>query len=369
MILPQEQGYARLPEDLLHDLLQEAEPITQRVEQLLSVGVERREKLRAAMSDLGLIKRFGSTQPTAVAGVDGGFALERTLAVDILLSVAVGVEGLSDDTTTWGKNQYRWWAEAMAHNIELERAARGVMVAQELEILAGAPHPVRILDGSHLTLVIQLNAALTTQSDEVRTVAKEQWEKSHTVNALTEAVNAPSVIAMPKYDSSRDIADQIQEAIGEELPGDDKYLMDLLLDGGEIIEPQQVPTRPWRQLHFNVRPGDEEIGQAFTDAIAPLKRRELCYTYVKLSDDSPAYRLEIKPEAKDDLDQICSTLASQITGPFVREPYPQYLADVMAKSVGLGLSALQTAVQLSLSGKRKPEIARLLQRSYRTEGV
>ena len=41
----------------------------------------------------------------------------------------------------------------------------------------------------------------------------------------------------------------------------------------------------------------------------------------------------------------------------------------MAKSVGLGLSSLQTAVQLSMSGKGKPEIAELLIHSYRTEGV
>jgi hypothetical protein len=70
-----------------------------------------------------------------------------------------------------------------------------------------------------------------------------------------------------------------------------------------------------------------------------------------------------------ELDAICSTLAGQITGPFVREPYPQYLADVMAKSVGLGLSALQSAVQLALGGLGRPEIAELLLHSYRTEGV
>jgi hypothetical protein len=70
-----------------------------------------------------------------------------------------------------------------------------------------------------------------------------------------------------------------------------------------------------------------------------------------------------------ELDAVCSTIAGQITGPFVREPYPQYLADVMAKSVGLGLSALQTAVQLGLSNTGRPEIARLLLHSYRTEGV
>lgn len=366
---PNDHGYARLPEDLLHALLDEAGPITRRVEELLGIGIEHRDKLRAALNDLGLITRFNRVGTVAVAGVDGGFALERTLAVDLLLSVAVGVEGLGSDSQGWGKNQFRWWADAMPHNIELERIARGVMVAQELWILAEAPHPLRILDGSHITLVIQLNAALTTQSEDIRTAAKKQWSDLDTANALAEAASSPTVIAMPKYDSSRDIAIQLEKILGEPVPGDDKYLMDLLLDGGELIEPQQVPAQPWSQLHFNAQQNDAEIEQAFVAAIKPLKQRQLCYTYVKPSHDSPAYRLEIKDDAVSNMDQICSTLASQITGPFVREPYPQYLADVMAKSVGLGLSALQTAVQLALSGGGKPEIAQVMQRSYRTDGV
>jgi hypothetical protein len=70
----------------------------------------------------------------------------------------------------------------------------------------------------------------------------------------------------------------------------------------------------------------------------------------------------------DRLRDLLTTLAAQITGPFVREPYPQYLADVMAKSVGFGLSALQTAAQLALS-RDNPELAQLVIHSYRTEGT
>ena len=364
----EERGYARLPEDLLHGLLGEAGPITDSVATMLESSVEHRERLRRGLSDLGLLRRFNKTEPSPVVAVDGGFAVERTLAVDLILSVAVGVEGLATETQ-WGSNQYRWWAKALQHQIESERLARGVMVAQELAILANAPHAIRILDGSHLTLVIQLNASLTTQSAAVRDLAKAEWESLDTADALAEASSAPSLIAMPKYDSSREIAQRLTEATGLELAGDDKYLLGMLLDAGELIEPQQVPAQPWGQLHFNAQPGDEPIEKAFRSAIAPLVQREIWFTYFKPDEASPAYRIEIKREAVDDLDLICTTLANQITGPFVREPYPQYLADVMAKSVGLGLSALQSAVQFKLSGEGQPEIAGLLLRSYRTEGT
>ena len=135
--------------------------------------------------------------------------------------------------------------------------------------------------------------------------------------------------------------------------------------------PQQVPDNPWRTLHFNEgAPAEQDIAEAFSAAIQPLKDCRIQFTYFKPDLLSPAFRLEIKPESDEaDLSLLCSTLSSQITGPFVREPYPQYLADVMAKSVGLGLTALQTAVQLGLSGMGRPDISEMLIRSYRTEGI
>jgi len=364
----QDHGYARLPEDLLYGLLGEAAPITEAVASMLSAGIEHREQLREGLNDLGLIRQFTQVEPVPLAAIDGGFAVERTLAVDLLLSVAVGVEGLGTGTP-WGANQYRWWARALPHQIESERLARGVMIAQELAILAGAPHPLKILDGSHLTLVIQLNAALTTQSEEIRALARQEWESLGTIDALAQIARDASVLAMPKYDSSRTIAKQLSDRTGIDLPGDDKYLLGMLLDGGEMVVAQQVPAEPWAQLHFDARPGDEDLAEALEAAIQPFIERDIWFTYVKPDEASPAYRLEIKKEARDDLDLVCSTLASQITGPFVREPYPQYLADVMAKSVGLGLSALQAAVQFDLSGRGQPEIARMLLSSYRTEGI
>lgn len=364
------EGYARLPEDLLLDLLEGAEGMVTEVTRLLSPVIEGRERLRAAIESLGLVQTYTSVDALSVCGVDGGYAVERTAAVDLILSVAVGVEGLSRETTHWAGTQYEWWTRAGKHDVESERLGRGVMVAQELSVLAQAPHGVRILDGSHLTLVIQLNSAMTTFSDELRGEARRVWERLNTAQALMEASTATSIIAMPKYDSSRHISDALSRHLGEEIPGDDKYLLSQLLLPGELIVPQRVPEHPWTRLHFSPQPGDEDIAGAFQQAIAPLTDRALLFTYFKPLEFSPAFRLEMKEGlTPSKLDAICSTLTGQITGPFVREPYPQYLADVMAKSVGLGLSALQSAVQLALGGLGRPEIAELLIHSYRTEGV
>lgn len=365
------EGYARLPEDLLNDLLSQSDQMVGRVEELLSPAIERREELRNALESARLISRYSEVDPQTICGVDGGFAVERTAAVDLLLSVAVGVEGLADETTAWDSTQYEWWVRADRHDLDNERLCRGVMIAQELAILANAPHQVRILDGSHLTLVIQLNSALTSYSTDVRAEARRVWERLDTVDALRETCRSETILAMPKYDSSRTITKMIQKELGEEIPGDDKHLLTMLLDPGEYVTPQQVPDDPWETLHFNPTvPEDEQIAKALSSAIEPLKKREMLFTYFKPDELSPAFRMELKPGADESyIDVLCSTVAGQITGPFVREPYPQYLADVMAKSVGLGLTGLQAAVQLALSRLGRPELSAFLIHSYRTEGI
>jgi len=365
------EGYARLPEDLLRDLLQGVPDVVAQVQALLGSAIDRRVELRNALEKLDLVQTFTEVPASTVCGVDGGFAVERTAAVDFVLCVAVGVEGLSPTTTEWSGTQYEWWSQVGAHDIEAERLARGIMVAQELAILLNAPHERRILDGSHLTPVIQLNSALTTVSEQVGAKAREVWSDLATIDALAYMSSDSAVVAMPKYDSSREITDRLESEIGEEVPGDDKLLLGLLLTPGELVRPQPVPDDPWRALHFDARkPQDRAIAEAFQDAIKPLTERRLDFTYFKPDEFSPAFRIEVKQGLDESaLDALCSTLQAQMTGPFVREPYPQYLADVMAKSVGLGLSALQAAAQLGLSGLGRPEIAEMLIHSYRTEGV
>lgn len=366
-----QEGYARLPEDLLRDLLYGADQVVDTVTALLSPALERRDELRAALADAGMVRAVQPANVLTVAGIDGGFAVERTAAVDLSLSVAVGVEGLSDNTTAWDAPQYEWWSLASKHDIDAERLARGVMVAEELAILAQAPHELRILDGSHLTLVIQLNAALTSLSNEIREEARRVWRRLDTISALAVGCGDRSIVAMPKYDSSRTVTEVLEKRTGEAIPGDDKHLMGLLLEPGEMLRAMRVPEDPWRALHFDARSKeDEPFATGFEKAIEPLRDRRIDFIYFKPDESSPAFRIELKTGLSEkETDSVCTTIASQITGPFVREPYPQYLADVMAKSVGLGLSALQSAVQLALSGLGKPEIAEYLLRSYRTEGV
>ncbi|RIT40452.1 Uncharacterised protein [Mycobacteroides abscessus subsp. abscessus] len=369
-------AYARLPEDLLADLLAGTPQIAGEVNDLLGPALQQRDRLREAAEDLDLIATAPIAERGTLCAVDGGFAVERTIAVDIAMAVAVGVEGLAPAGVgcQWTHNQYKSFHRVLLHDLDNERLVRAAMVAHELKVLAAAPHNVRIYDGSHLTPIIQLNSGLTARNKTVNNLVVTVANDVDLLKVFDDFATNPACIAMPKYDSTHALADELSHAIKLPIPGDDKYLTSVILRGGEYTVPRQISGDPWRQLHITPRPGSAAAESGLADdldeKIEPLRTGKLLYLYWRPTDTSPTYRLEIKPGlAKDThaLGVVFATLADQITGPFVREPYPQYLADVMAKSVGLGLSALRAAAHLSLTHSN-PELAPMLVHSYRTEG-
>jgi hypothetical protein len=368
--------YARLPADLLNKLLQNAPAVAVRVRELLEPALEQQAALRSVAEENGLILVAPAHKAVSLCAVDGGFAVERTIAVDIVMAVSVGVEGFAvpGHAHAWTDNQFSDFQQVMLHNMDNERLARASMVIQETAILADAPHDIRIYDGSHVTPIIQLNSGLSSRSEPVNTLTVDYGHEVGVVEAFTAFASNPAIVAMPKYDSSNQLARKLSGYLGLDIPGDDKYVTSLILNAGEYTLPQQVESQPWGQLHLQAAVGTyadrSRISQELRVAIAPLKNRELYYTYWKPSENAPTYRLELKPALALDakaMGVLFASLERQMAVPFVREPYPQYLADLMAKSIGLGLNALQAAAHLSLT-REKPEIAHQLVHSYRTEG-
>lgn len=373
---PSSEEYARLPEDLLAELLTATPTVAREVEDLLGPALELRDELRDAAHALGLIEQWPGGRPQTLAAVDGGFAVERTVAIDLALSVAVGVEGFAPEgrTWVWDDNQYSLAYHVLAHDLDNERLARAGMVIQELDVIADTPHELRIYDGSHLTPVIQLNAALASRCAPVRGLTAQLALEHRLVEAFAAFTTDAKIVAMPKYDSSRTLCDQLQRELGKPVPCDDKFLTSLILEGGEYTTPQQVFRDPWRQLHIAANADAtvpvKKLGRDLDYWLGPLKSYQLYTLYFRPSGTSPAYRIEVKPALALEVQAVHDLLASiafQLASPFVHEPYPQYLADVMAKSVGFGIDALQTAIHLSLA-QHAPDLAQTVIHSYRTEG-
>jgi hypothetical protein len=156
--------------------------------------------------------------------------------------------------------------------------------------------------------------------------------------------------------------------------------MSLLLEPGEFTDPQPVALTQQSKSNWLARriealtPADaarEEVRLALNDVIQSVRDDRLLVTYYKPHVWSPAFRLEIKPDAArpERLAAVFAAMRAQVISPEIREPYPQWVADRMAKSVGDALVALRTAVNFDLADAGMADYLALTAHSYRTEAL
>lgn len=133
---------------------------------------------------------------------------------------------------------------------------------------------------------------------------------------------------------------------------EDEYLIPLSV-GQSDSERKKI----WNDLHIicNLDIAEkDELNTKLEKAIEPLttkgKESSLYFTYYKPYQDGPAYRIEIKKslaENQDRLETYLRSIKNQIVFPQIREPYPQFLVDVMAKSISMGMFSIKEAIILS----------------------
>lgn len=379
-----EQAHVYLPDDLLEEILEETPSVSGSIREVFEQIARQRQQMRDQLLTGGWIGRtvdlVEPTQNPTVAAIDGGLAIERSIGADTVLVVAVGVEGLiPEDRRRWSGVQYAHWQRVIVHEggESSRRFALGVMAALELQILAAAPHDVIILDGSHLTPVIGLNSMLSLTDDALGNLAAQILFEHRAVEHLAIAMRCPNIVAMVKYDASRDLTKTWLSAF--ESTYDDRTVMTMLLEADEFTKPVQVGQTPrsrenWEELHITVAspnfPNRPEIEQGFNDALDYVRQRNIFFIYYKPHEWAPAYRIELKRDIVESpvhLANVLCAVKDQVLSPEIREPYPQYLADIMAKSVGDGMAALRTAVFHELSDSDAGEYMRLITQSYRTE--
>ena len=383
------RSYAHLPEDLILKILNGAPKSVDRMKKMFDSQEESLQQGRDAFWKKGIIRQLGDdVKPTdSVMAADGGHIIEKMAGADLLLAVAVGVEGLRaaenrPDGWLADGNQYYQWQTVLPHDDETPRLCQGVMFLMELSVLAGASYDVKIMDGAHFTPLLKINSMLSAGKDAqdaprmeysaaLREFLHTTYDKMipHIPNIIKDAMSDEGIVAIAKYSSSRDLLDsQVRDL---EITLDDKTFFTLILEEGEYTRPFPVGQSPeekerWNHLHIKCNlpylfeEGEqkeklEELNGLLDNAIAPIragvgKESDLRFTYYKPHGDGPAYRIECKKALVEDDEKFKRMLASikrQIVYPDIREPFPQYLADLMAKSVSGGLTALQDAILLS----------------------
>ncbi|MCY3853227.1 MAG: DNA double-strand break repair nuclease NurA [Gammaproteobacteria bacterium] len=370
------KGYAYLPEDLLVQILGKIPETADRLATSIELNNEQATAARRVLKERDLIRVCPDGNHTeSMMAADGACIVEHKTSADILLAIAVGVDGLSDeDSSTWpeGERQYQHWQAVLPHHVANPRLSQGIMFLMELSILAGNDREVKIMDGSHLTSILKLNSLLSANDQDaadqpyvqaLSDFLHENYEKviPDIPNIIRDAFSDSAVVGLTKYSSSREIIDTVLRET--QIDMDDKVFMSIVLNENEYTKPLTVgqcrkERGMWKNVHMKCNleiegvDNDSELNPCLEEAIAPFKitdnhESELYFCYYKPNSYSSAHRIEIKQELALDsgkLEKMFRSVKRQIISPEIREPYPQYLADIIAKNISFGMEAINQAI-------------------------
>jgi hypothetical protein len=370
--------YAYLPEDLILKMLEQAPQTAKKISELVNIDEAVVKKAREVLDSKGVILvNDGKDFTDSLIAVDGAQIVEKKTSSDILMSLAVGVEGLKEkESVTWSSegHQYYQWQTVLPHHEANPRLAQGIMFLMELSVLARANQAIRIMDGTHLTMILKLNSLLSAHDDELADQSyvaaledflKDQYEKiiPDIPDIIRDAFSDSSIIGMAKYSSSREIVDSLLKELA--IIMDDKIFLTFLLKEDEFTKPLSVgqgtkEKEDWKQIHIRsnlpIKSLDDkmtkELNERLEASISPFKigsgkDSRLYFTFYRPFGEGPVYRIELKEELAADVARLKKFLTSikrQIVFPEIREPYPQYLADVIAKNISFGMNAVEQAI-------------------------
>ena len=370
------KSYAYLPEDLLIRMLEQTPQTAEQLAEIIKINDEEVDKGRRILENNNLIAVCPEGEvSTSIMASDGANIVEKKESADFILAIAVGVDGLSKkDSTTWPKKseQYQQWQSILPHHVANPRLAQGIMFLMELDILTGNDREIRIMDGSHITMILKINSLLTANDQDsadkpyvtaLSKFLKEKYEKiiPDVPDMIKSAFSNPAIISLTKYSSSREIIDSSLKELNTK--ADDKTFMAKLLKENEYTKPLPVGQSEqdkamWKKIHIMCNlsikevDNENELNPLLKQAISPFKitnnhDSELFFCYYKPYSHSSVYRFEIKKplaENQEKFQRFLRSLKKQITSPEIREPYPQYLAGMIAKNIFFGMDAVRQAV-------------------------
>ena len=375
-MMEEHKSYAYLPEDLLVQMLEKTPGTAKQLATSIELNDEQAGGARKILEEQNFIQTCPDGEHTSsIMAADGANIIEHKTSADILLAIAVGVDGLSDsDSTTWPAEarQYQQWQAVLPHHVANSRLSQGIMFLMELSILAENDREIRIMDGSHLTTILKLNSLLSANDQDaadqpyVKSLSDflhENYEKviPDIPDIIHNAFSDDAVIGLTKYSSSREIIDTLLHDLN--IKADDKVFMSIILKENEYTKPLSVGQSRkgrdmWKKIHMicNLEidgvDNATELNPLLENAITPFKitddhDSELYFCYYKPNSYSSACRFEIKKDLAVDtgrLERLFRSVKHQIISPEIREPYPQYLADVIAKNISFGMEAVNQAI-------------------------
>jgi hypothetical protein len=372
--------FKELPASLVQEVLDRTESISQELLNTFNDLKENKQTWREQLQISGLVKHesdLPQIQTPTSCGIDGAFAIERLLSIDLIAGGAVAVEGLTppSENRFWPEPKHFVYVDTEAHHPDTNSILRGVMMGMELQLAINAPHDVVFLDGSLTTPTIFFNQALSKLQAASGLKVSEHLQKN--VVAYLEAYNEVLLasrtdrywIAMPKYTTRREIGERLNWSVAY----DDRGILSSVLEPGQYTAPLPIkePDSAWHittnWLDNQYKNKATELVQNTTNLLDGVR-----IVYYRPKSWLPALRLEMSQAIALNPARLATTLSAvkhQCASAAMMEPYPLYMADRMVKHLSKAVPAFRQITSQHLSENYEGNIDDVFTNlhGYRTE--
>ena len=319
--------------------------------------------------------------PTTCAA-DGSYAIERLLTTDLAAAAAVAVEGLTppSEKRHWESPHHKSFVAAEPHLEDTATVLRAVMLGEELCLATNAPHDLVMIDGTLTLPIIYFNQALNSAPDATQLRCSSEFVQN-SVQYLTAYLcllrserSDRHYAALPKYSTRREIG----TALGWPPGHDDRGMLTLLLNPGELTKPMQLEHPRDQQgnvtwhLHAGRLPSEsrEQAKALAAEIVSALGAVHVFY--YKPQEWLPALRVEIAASVASNTHRLATVvqgLKHQCATPAMLEPYPIYLADRTAKALARAIPAFRQVTTQRISEEYAGDIGEVFfaMHGYRSE--
>jgi hypothetical protein len=375
-----DQPFRELPASLVQEVLDKTEQISQELLTTFNALKENKQSWQEQLHSSGLVKHESNLphiQTPTSCGIDGAFAIERLLAIDLIAGGAVAVEGLTppSEDRFWPEPKHFVYVDTEAHHQDTNSILRGIMMGMELQLAVNAPHDVVFLDGSLTTPTIFFNQALSKLESTASLKVAQQLQRniSGYLQAYEKVLRATRSdhywIALPKYTTRREIGEQLRwpEAY------DDRGILSSVLEPGQYTQPLSI-KKPQSQWHITTKWLSPEYRDEATQLVAQITSllNDIRIVYYRPRSWLPALRLEMSQSIALNPARLATVLYGvkhQCASAAMMEPYPLYMADRMAKHLSKAVPAFRQIASQHLSENYEGDIDDVFTNlhGYRTE--
>jgi len=345
--------FAGLPVALVEEMLAKSGEIGKEIYEIISKISADRGKLRDQLLEKNIIRKDANKEEiaaTSVCGIDGCYAIEKCINAGLVCCAAFATEGTipPSGTRLWETPAYKTMIHIEEQNAEIAGILRAIMMEMEIELAAGAPHGIILLNGSYITpfvtLMETLKQALETKAS---TVSQEFISRIKTfIQSYKTIFNSENTnqiwVGMPKNVSKQELVSTLH------LPDhyDNKTFLTILLSPGEYTTP--LPVDKSEIFRVNSIPIKDEKFAAVRESLVSFLSK-LRFIYYRPYEWMPAMRIEISETVTKNETQFALLLNSikfQCCNAGLKEPYPIYHASTLANRMK---SAIPSILRLSTS--------------------